>query len=447
MSFMLGGSDAPRPTFFELVAAERLMPSLKAAASYSLQVLSQQRPWVYRLLAYEDELFAAVALILDHGSLANAGGTFSESLYGLRRAPAETSGSGDSSSGGSSGGSVGGHESRISSGSGAAAQGQQAMAVPMLTRRQQQAALALSVLLPYAHAKLSALYERRGSMPPQLLRLGDFRSRQQQQPASERQQEQQEQQQQDQQQQGQSWRRQQLQQLDARLGGRLFAAADRLAHWRRHLRALALHAFIKAYPLVHAGQEGSKFALQLLYLMDATAFYSPALWLLRQRIVRISGGELQAVDRARARQREAALRRARDSASLLWRLVRQGYLRASWLFTDHTRNALILSVFAFKALEWWYDSAEGKLAAQQVLPVPPPPPAPPPHPDGLPLPADPADCAVCGLQRTNPATLEVSGYVFCYPCAVRWVREHGCCPVTRLPATEEHIRRIRGSEL
>ena len=43
--------------------------------------------------------------------------------------------------------------------------------------------------------------------------------------------------------------------------------------------------------------------------------------------------------------------------------------------------------------------------------------------------------------------LQVSGYVFCYPCAVHWVRENGCCPVTRLPATEDHIRRIRGSEL
>ncbi len=40
MSFMLGGTEAPRPTFFELVAAERLMPSLKAAASYSLQASS-----------------------------------------------------------------------------------------------------------------------------------------------------------------------------------------------------------------------------------------------------------------------------------------------------------------------------------------------------------------------------------------------------------------------
>jgi hypothetical protein len=39
MSFVsLGGTEASRPTFFELVAAERLMPSLKAAAVYSLSV-------------------------------------------------------------------------------------------------------------------------------------------------------------------------------------------------------------------------------------------------------------------------------------------------------------------------------------------------------------------------------------------------------------------------
>lgn len=64
-------------------------------------------------------------------------------------------------------------------------------------------------------------------------------------------------------------------------------------------------------------------------------------------------------------------------------------------------------LFSMQALEWWYDSAEGKLAAQQVLPVPPPPPPLPTHPDGLPLPADAADCAVCRRQRTNPALLEV----------------------------------------
>ena len=39
MSFVaLGGDGSTRPTFFELVAAERLMPSLKAATVYSLSV-------------------------------------------------------------------------------------------------------------------------------------------------------------------------------------------------------------------------------------------------------------------------------------------------------------------------------------------------------------------------------------------------------------------------
>ena len=39
MSFVsLGGDGTTRPTFFELVAAERLMPSLKAATIYSLSV-------------------------------------------------------------------------------------------------------------------------------------------------------------------------------------------------------------------------------------------------------------------------------------------------------------------------------------------------------------------------------------------------------------------------
>ena len=94
-----------------------------------VQVLSQRRPWVYRLLAYEDEVFALVAAILDHGSLASAGGTFSESLYGLRRAPTES---------GSAGASTGSEAA-------AAEQSQGGAAAPMLTQRQRRLALLLSV--------------------------------------------------------------------------------------------------------------------------------------------------------------------------------------------------------------------------------------------------------------------------------------------------------------
>ena len=50
---------------------------------------------------------------------------------------------------------------------------------------------------------------------------------------------------------------------------------------------------------------------------------------------------------------------------------------------------------------------------------------------------------VCCVQlRTNPAMVEVSGYAFCYPCAFRYVSEHGCCPVTRYTATVDNVRRL-----
>lgn len=93
-------------------------------------------------------------------------------------------------------------------------------------------------------------------------------------------------------------------------------------------------------------------------------------------------------------------------------------------------------------LEWWYTSAEEKLGAQKALPPPPPPPIPHPAADGLQLPEDPAVCPICRKRRTNPAMVSSSGYVFCYPCIFGSVELNGCCPVTRLPAIVDQIRRL-----
>jgi peroxin-12 len=38
--------------------------------------------------------------------------------------------------------------------------------------------------------------------------------------------------------------------------------------------------------------------------------------------------------------------------------------------------------------------------------------------------------------------LAVSGYVFCYPCLFRHVSGAHCCPVTRTPASLDHIRKL-----
>jgi hypothetical protein len=48
----------------------------------------------------------------------------------------------------------------------------------------------------------------------------------------------------------------------------------------------------------------------------------------------------------------------------------------------------------------------------------------------------------CRQRRVNPAMLAVSGYAFCYPCVFSHVSEAHCCPVTRIPATLDHIRKL-----
>ena len=85
-------------------------------------------------------------------------------------------------------------------------------------------------------------------------------------------------------------------------------------------------------------------------------------------------------------------------------------------------------------LEWWYTSAEQKLSGQEAPPPPPPPLGPLPSPQGVRLPEDPSTCPLCRRPRTNPAMIATSGYVFCYPCAFKFVEATGCCPVTRIAA-------------
>ena len=55
----------------------------------------------------------------------------------------------------------------------------------------------------------------------------------------------------------------------------------------------------------------------------------------------------------------------------------------------------------------------------------------------------PRMCAIrlCRRVRVNPAALP-SGFVFCYPCAHRFVDAHARCPVTRLPCGVGSLRRI-----
>ena len=54
------------------------------------------------------------------------------------------------------------------------------------------------------------------------------------------------------------------------------------------------------------------------------------------------------MQRRKQRLRQHQLQAALQSGPWLVRVLRQGWLHSSYALADHTRNALILSVFAFK---------------------------------------------------------------------------------------------------
>ena len=53
-------------------------------------------------------------------------------------------------------------------------------------------------------------------------------------------------------------------------------------------------------------------------------------------------------ERSKRQQRRQQLLGVRSQGNVLWRALQEGLLRANYLFTDHTRNALILAVFGFR---------------------------------------------------------------------------------------------------
>ena len=61
-------------------------------------------------------------------------------------------------------------------------------------------------------------------------------------------------------------------------------------------------------------------------------------------------------ERSKRQERRQQLLGVRSQGNFLWRALHEGLLRANYLFTDHTRNALILAVFGFRVStrHFWY---------------------------------------------------------------------------------------------
>ncbi|KAL7185068.1 hypothetical protein ACSBR2_027075 [Camellia fascicularis] len=257
MLFQVGGQGA-RPTFFEMAAAQQLPSSLRAALTYSIGVLALRRPFLHKVLDYEDEFFALLMLVLETHSLRTTDASFAESLYGLRRRAVKIRVKKDNP--------------RSDAGDRIHHSG--------LEKHQKVLSVVFMVVLPYFKSKLHSIYnkEREARLRTSLWGDGDERF-------------------------------DDADYLDG--SGNSFVSTSRSdveASVATHLKKRIQKIIGACYPWLHAGNEGLSFAYQLLYLLDATGFYSLGLHALGIHVCRATGQELMdtssRISKIRSRERE-----------------------------------------------------------------------------------------------------------------------------------------------
>ncbi|XP_074292943.1 peroxisome biogenesis protein 12-like [Silene latifolia] len=389
MLFQVGGQGT-RPTFFEMAAAQQLPSSLRSALAYSLGVMALRRPILHKVLDYEDEFFALLMLVLETHSVRTTDASFAESLYGLRRRAVKIKMKKD--------------DPRSDSTEGIQLSG--------LEKNQRVLSVVFLVVLPYFKSKLHSIYnkERESALHASLWGSSDERF-------------------------------DDIDYLDT-AGSPVdqSRASDAELSSRARILRGAKKLIGVCYPLIHAGHEGATFAYQLLYLLDATGFYSLGLQALGIHVCRATGQELMdassRISRMRSRERE----RLRGPPWL--KKIQGAFLTSMYAVLDYAQTGLIAAVFIFKMMEWWYQSAEERMSAPTIYPPPPPPPAPRVAKEGIQLPSDRTICPLCSEKRANPSVVTVSGYVFCYGCIFKYISQYKRCPVTLIPAEVEDVRRL-----
>ncbi|KAG1361871.1 peroxisome biogenesis protein 12 [Cocos nucifera] len=375
MLFQVGGQGT-RPTFFEMAAAQQLPASLRAALTYSLGVFALRRPFLHKVLDYNDEFFALLMMVLESHSLRTTDASFSESLYGLRRRAVKITYKKYSSNTES-------NDKIHHSG---------------LEKHQKVASVAFLVILPYIKSKLHYIYNREREARLQASLWGHDDAR--------------------------------FDDTDFLLDqgesshSQVEAFSVEGSHMM-HLKKRIMAVIACCYPWIHATNEG---------------FYSPGLHALGIHVCRATGQELMDSSSRISRIRSRELERLRG---LPWlKAVKRVLLSCIYTTLDYAQTGLIAAVFFFKMMEWWYQSAEERMLAPTVYLPPPPPPPPKVAKDGIPLPPGRTLCPLCSQNWVNPSVIAVSGFVFCYACIFKYVSQYKRCPVTLMPATVEHIRRL-----
>lgn len=387
---MFSGDDVYRPSFFEMVAADRLVSSLAPSFHHLTEVFARRHSSLAFLRRCSEEIFAGLTFALERHYLDEHDASFSENFYGLRRVRVLKSRADAAQYSTELFGAEAVQAAQAAAGGGGEAAAQTTSIFRPLDANDRQRALFFLVTLPYLKAKLDALYLR--------------------------------------------WR-------DGVDRDGFPVVHDPAAHSAAYnaMRAIVL----KFYPLFHALYEGSQFVSGLRFLFERSVFYSPWLGAACQVARRMNMEEMMSPGASAVAEAAAGVVEVVHAPGLVGLLRRLASSGGAW-FSRYAKYLVLAAVCSFKFLEWWHSPANAyynaSSAAGRKLPIPPPPIAPKAAP-GVVMPEDADCCALCGHERSNPAATP-TGYVFCYTCIHQHISTHHACPVTRRPCTVEQLRKI-----
>ncbi|XP_046387014.1 peroxisome assembly protein 12 [Ischnura elegans] len=104
-------------------------------------------------------------------------------------------------------------------------------------------------------------------------------------------------------------------------------------------------------------------------------------------------------------------------------------------------HSLEMGAFFLQFLNWWnVEGGKGSVLEPPSIPEPPT------------LESNDENnrfsgkCPLCLGPRRVETVLPISGYVFCFRCIFSYVREHGCCPVTKYPTSLDELTRVHAEE-
>ncbi len=263
----------------------------------------------------------------------------------------------------------------------------------------------------------------------------------------------------------QKWSESELSYFSERGGGSLLDGANDEERLRLqdNLQRKAHQALMLVYPLVNVLYEGSFFCFQWLYLYRKTVYFDPTLAMASQVVRRMTRQEFELERKNVALERTKRDNNNENSANSIDNnhsssIGGVGEDKNCQKSVRYGQWVLIAVVLAFKAVEWWVAADEedqgrrGRYLGRYRSPsmsnrlTPSPPEQPIPSQRGISVPEKHNVCPLCGNIRKNPVILRVSGFVFCYRCALEHLRSVGKCPITLLPCEEGDLCKIYDEE-